>query len=226
MSDALVPRQIQGLETIVSLDSGASDPSNRFQSLLKPLLLGLACALATLAFIYFGGEVVEGDRRGFDDRLLHIAQAVRSGRPWLVGVLEDLSALGSPSVLTLFTVVAVGYLAMVSSYQTGLLVAASTISAEIVVAVSKASFARARPNAALTELAVPGLSFLSGHSSISAVVFLTVGALLASTRSRTEDRAYVLGIAASMTLLVGGSRVALGVHWATDVAGGWALGAA
>lgn len=191
MSEALVPRQIRGLKTIVSLNPGAPDPRNRFQSLLKPLLFGLACALATLAFIYFGGEVMEGDTRGFDNSLLHIAQAVRSGRPSLVGVLQDLSALGSPAVLTLFTVVAVGYLAMVSSYQTSLLVAASTISAEIVVAVSKASFARARPDDALAELAVPGLSFPSGHASISAVVFLTVGALVASTRARTPERAYM-----------------------------------
>ena len=188
------------------------------------MLFGLACVLAMLAFVYFGGEVMEGDTRSFDNRLL-IAQAARSDRPWLVGVLQDLSALGSTTVLTLFTVVAVGYLTMVSSRSTGLLVAASTISAALVVAISKAAFARARPEAALAELVVPGLSFPSGHASISAVVFPTVGALVASTRSRTSERTYVLGAAALMTLLVGASRVALGVHWATDVVGGWPLGA-
>ena len=224
MPEALVSRQVRGFETIVPVASGAAEPRDRFHSLVKPLLFGLACVLAMLAFVYFGGEVMEGDTRSFDNRLL-IAQAARSDRPWLVGVLQDLSALGSTTVLTLFTVVAVGYLTMVSSRSTGLLVAASTISAALVVAISKAAFARARPEAALAELVVPGLSFPSGHASISAVVFLTVGALVASTRSRTSERTYVLGAAALMTLLVGASRVALGVHWATDVVGGWALGA-
>jgi len=223
--EALVSRQVRGFETIVPVASGAAEPRDRFHSLVKPLLFGLACVLAMLAFVYFGGEVMEGDTRSFDNRLLHLAQAARSDRPWLVGVLQDLSALGSTTVLTLFTVVAVGYLTMVSSRSTGLLVAASTISAALVVAISKAAFARARPEAALAELVVPGLSFPSGHASISAVVFLTVGALVASTRSRTSERTYVLGAAALMTLLVGASRVALGVHWATDVVGGWALGA-
>jgi undecaprenyl-diphosphatase len=71
----------------------------------------------------------------------------------------------------------------------------------------------------------PGLSFPSGHAGISAIVFLTLGALLASTRSRAVERSYILGTATLMTVLVGLSRIALGVHWATDVLAGWAFGA-
>lgn len=70
---------------------------------------------------------------------------------------------------------------------------------------------------------VLGLRFPSEHASFSAVVFLTVGALVASTRSRMSERTYVLGAAALMTFLVGASRVALGVHLTTNVVGGWAL---
>jgi undecaprenyl-diphosphatase len=72
----------------------------------------------------------------------------------------------------------------------------------------------------------PGLSFPSGHAGISAIVFLTLGALLAGTRVRLVERTFILTMAALMTLLVGISRVALGVHWATDVLAGWAIGAA
>jgi undecaprenyl-diphosphatase len=61
---------------------------------------------------------------------------------------------------------------------------------------------------------------------MSAIAFLTMGALIAATQRRHRERIYILLIAALLTLLVGLSRVALGVHWATDVMGGWAFGAA
>ena len=61
---------------------------------------------------------------------------------------------------------------------------------------------------------------------MSAIVFLSLGALFATTRVRLAERFYVLAVAAVLALLVGVSRAALGVHWATDVLGGWAVGLA
>jgi len=61
---------------------------------------------------------------------------------------------------------------------------------------------------------------------MSAAVFLTLGVISASTRSRLRERLYILAMAATAAVLVGLSRVALGVHWASDVLGGWALGTA
>jgi len=69
-------------------------------------------------------------------------------------------------------------------------------------------------------------SFPSGHSMLSAVVYLTGGALLAVAHAARRVRLYLIGCSILATPLVGVSRVYLGVHWPGDVLAGWAAGAA
>lgn len=198
----------------------------RYRALLKPLLIVFVAATLALLFIVLAGEVREGDTRFFDMQLLLSAQEVRAANPWLAEVMRDLSGLGSTVVLTLVTVATVGYLALVSQRATAILVATSVISGTILVSVFKAAFGRIRPDLAYAELPASGLSFPSGHASMSAIVFLTIAALLASSHARVSERTYILVIAGLTTFLVGLSRIALGVHYATDVIGGWAFGSA
>jgi undecaprenyl-diphosphatase len=73
---------------------------------------------------------------------------------------------------------------------------------------------------------VSTLSFPSGHAMGSAVTYLTLGALLARTQPRRHIKIYVLTVAVLLTLMVGISRVYLGVHWPTDVLAGWCAGSA
>lgn len=196
------------------------------RDLLVPLLIGFVAVLLGLLFLKIGGEATAGGTRIFDLSLLQLAQSLRATYPWLAEVMRDLSGLGSTIVLTLFSLATLGYLILVRAKTAALLLVVSVISGTLVVNLFKAGFGRLRPEAAYAELMASGLSFPSGHSSMSAIVYLTLGALVASTHQRWAERVYILLAASLMTLLIGLSRIALGVHWATDVLGGWALGVA
>ena len=195
-------------------------------SLLFPLLAcGGIGAIAAL-FLHLGSEVAEGETRVFDEYVLYGAKAARSAHPWITEVMRDLSGIGGTVTLLLATIASCGYLALTASRTRAMTVALSIVGAEIAVESFKAVFDRSRPDAPLAEFSVTGLSFPSGHSSMSAVVFLTLGALIAYGHVHPLQRWYIMGVAVTATVLVGLSRAALGVHWATDVLGGWAFGAA
>lgn len=197
-----------------------------YSPLFRPLIAGLVAALLVWAFIAISSEMVEGDTHSVDMAILQAAQSLRTGHPWVAEVMRDLSGLGSTAVLTLFTVITVGYLVVIRARATALLVAAAVIAGSVGINLLKAQFGRPRPDRTFAELLAPGMSFPSGHAAMSAIVFLTLGALLASTRTRTLEQVYILAAASLMTVLVGTSRIALGVHWATDVLAGWAVGTA
>ena len=190
------------------------------------MAIGAAVCLLAFLFLHLGNEVREGETAGFDDFFLQAAQALRLGHPWAADVMRDLSGLGSTLVLTLFSVGVCGYLWLISARSTAAVVATSIGSAALGVEVLKLLFARVRPDVAYAQFAASGLSFPSGHTSMSAVVFMTFGALLARMHERRAERIYIVIAAIVLTVLIGMSRAGLGVHWATDVIGGWAFGAA
>jgi undecaprenyl-diphosphatase len=90
----------------------------------------------------------------------------------------------------------------------------------------KTVFGRDRPPDAYRAVEVLNQSFPSGHAMLSAVVFLTLGAMLARAEASLRLRVYVLAVAILIAVMVGLTRIHLGVHWATDVLGGWCAGAA
>jgi undecaprenyl-diphosphatase len=129
------------------------------------------------------------------------------------------------TTLTLLTAFVTGYLLLDGRRRMALFVCGSVVSGLILSNVLKAFFHRPRPDLVPFGSYVSTSSFPSGHSMLSAVTYLTLGALLARSHRRTRVRAFLLLFAGFVSFLVGLSRVYLGVHWPTDVLAGWTAGA-
>lgn len=194
------------------------------------VVLAIVAALL-LAFARIACEVGEGETGGFDTWLmLALRTPGDTARPvgpgWLQLAMLDFTSLGGGAVLTLVTVVAIVYLLVARQAATAAFVAAAVIGGSLLNVFLKSGFHRARPDLVAHLVQVQSPSFPSGHAMNSAIVYLTLGSLLARAVPQRRLKAFVLGIGIGLTLLVGSSRVYLGVHWPTDVLAGWAVGAA
>ena len=200
----------------------------RSSGVLAVLLLAVG---ALLAFAEIAGEVVEGDTRAFDAAVLLALRTPADtadpiGPPWVEAAFRDLTTLGGTSVLTVVTLATLGYLLLAGKRATAALVAVAVLGGTLLSSLLKAGFERPRPDLVAHLVEVSSQSFPSGHATLSAVTWLTLGTLLATVQPRRRLKAYVLGVAIAVTLLVGTSRVYLGVHWPTDVIAGWCIGTA
>jgi undecaprenyl-diphosphatase len=141
-----------------------------------------------------------------------------------IGLLRAISFFGGSPFLAVATVAVAFYLVRIGAPRRLIAFLAAVVGAEIWVQVLKQVFRRARPDLFDPLTRAIGFSFPSGHSTLSAVFYGAVAGLAAaSCRSkRCSARALFLGFFA--TALIGLSRIALGVHWPTDVLGGWSLG--
>lgn len=191
----------------------------------------LIAALGAMAFLAIADEVAEGETHALD---LAVLRALRvGGRPdalvgpdWLHVAAVDVTALGSVAVLTLIILLAFALLASLRRWGEGFLLAGGALSGVTVSQGLKAVFGRERPDMAYRVVEAVNASFPSGHAMLSAVVFLTLGVLAARFSDRRRVKVLAISAAVLLSLLVGASRVYLGVHWASDVLAGWSVGAA
>ena len=197
-----------------------------------PLVLLLTLlAGGVWGFIELADEVIEGETHAVDTAILLALRTPGDlddplGPGWVEEVGRDFTALGGVAVLTLITAAACGYLLIRRRYRAALLVVAAVGGGIVLSSLLKTGFDRPRPDLVPHGSIVYTASFPSGHSMMAAVVYLTLGALLARTQPRRRLKAYILSLAVVMTVAVGVSRVYLGVHWPTDVLAGWTVGGA
>jgi undecaprenyl-diphosphatase len=146
------------------------------------------------------------------------------GPGWVEEMARDVTGLGGVVVLAFTTIVVIGYFLLRRHWALAAYVACAVAGGTLLSSVLKRAFDRPRPELVAHGQEVYTASFPSGHSMLSAIVFLTLGAMLAGTEEDRRVKAYILAVAAFAALAVGVSRVYLGVHWPTDVLGGWAAG--
>jgi undecaprenyl-diphosphatase len=208
--------------------AGISSAARRFE--LKPLLAVAALAAAGFGFAEFADAVMEGDTRAFDEWLLRALRepgdlANPIGPKWFEEFVRDVTALGSTFVLTFAVVVVAGYLWIKDKPQKAAFLVAAVSLGALLNRLLKLGFARPRPDIVAHGAVVTTESFPSGHSANSAIIYLMLGMMLARVESSYPAKIFIFGVCASLTLMVGLSRIYLGVHWPTDVLAGWAVGA-
>ncbi|MBZ9863220.1 phosphatase PAP2 family protein [Mesorhizobium sp. CA12] len=155
----------------------------------------------------------------------------RAGQPdspigplWLEGAVRDITALGSTAVLVLITTATILYLLLIRRPSTALFMFAAVAGGQALSSLLKLEVDRPRPDLVSHLVTETSLSFPSGHAMLSAVTYLTLGSLAARFLPDRTTKVFVLCLAVLTTVLVGASRVYLGVHWPSDVLAGWCAG--
>src|SRR5262245_59698915 len=173
--------------------------------LVQVLLVALGIVAGTWLFVELAGEVLEGDTQAFDRWLLDALRSPANpewprGPRWLVEVGRDVTAFGSSVIVALLTAAVVGYLWLQRKYGALGFVVVVTAGGGLLSHLLKALFARERP-APVPCLWVSSPSFPSGHAMLTAVVYLTLGILLARLEPRPLLKAYFLGVMMALTFL-------------------------
>ncbi len=172
----------------------------------------IALALAFLVMLLFGGTPL-------DRALLTLAGFAR--QPDLLPYVRGLTELGGAWVLVPAGVAGTIALLVRRAWADAVLLVAITIGGRLLVEGLKIWTGRPRPDIADPQVVTYNLAFPSAHAANSTIVWLSLAFLLTRTR---RPRTLAVWAAAWTALAVGFSRVVLGVHWPTDVIGGWALG--
>jgi len=158
-----------------------------------------------------------------DPHVERVAVAHRAG--WATSVLKVLTWLGSGAVLWPLVGLATGLLVVRSRrWREAAFLLLALAGSAVLSDVVKPLADRARPPASLHLVRVTGLAYPSGHSMDAMAAYAALAVVVGAGRSG-RSRALIAGIAAVLIAVVGWSRLYLGVHWLTDVVGGFLLSA-
>ena len=198
---------------------------------IGPMVSLLVVSVLGYGFFALAHEVGEGSTEALDKKILlslrnpaDLADPI--GAPWLEEAMRDITGWGSVVTIVFLTFSVVLYLVLSDKRRVALFVLAAVGGGELVSTVLKLFYSRPRPELVPHGMEVFTASFPSGHAMMSAIAYLTLATLLARVTPSRRVSALVIALGILMTVLVGASRIYLGVHWPSDVLAGWCVGAA
>ena len=168
----------------------------------------LTIAVLLFAFGFIAQEVAEGKLLTLDR---HIILALRNpdnpsvpiDPAWLQEAARDITSLGSIIVLGIITFAVAGYLFLAGKPAVAWLMLIAVFGGITLNNLLKFAFARPRPDFVAHAARVFTTSFPSGHATLSAITYLTIGALLARTYPSFIMGLYFMSLAAFLTVLIG-----------------------
>jgi undecaprenyl-diphosphatase len=181
-------------------------------------------ALAFGMFVRITRELIEGEVGAMDSAIL-LAVAKRR-TPWLTTTAVDVTALGSITLVVLFSAFTLVVLLVLRDRLGALQLLAASAGAGVLTLVTKNIIERVRPEEAQQLIVVSGYSYPSGHSVSTSALYLTIAIIAGHYVQHSGARAAIFLAVSAVLIIVGSSRVYLGVHYATDVVSGISLGAA
>ncbi|MCZ7602695.1 MAG: phosphatase PAP2 family protein [Melioribacteraceae bacterium] len=191
------------------------------------ILFGMLLSL--FLFIQIADAVHDKETLSIDNKILlmfrdldDIAKPI--GHERVQYVVRDITALGSSTLLTIITLIVVIYLGLKREIRSIIYVLSAAIGGGILVQILKVLFARPRPEIVGQLVTEITMSFPSGHSAMSAVVYLSIAVLISRIESSYKTRVFIITTALTISFIVGLSRIYLGVHYPTDVLAGWMIG--
>lgn len=188
--------------------------------LIKLTIFFLLFLGATIGFVALADEVHEGETLAVDQTILRTINEHSS--PALDQFFLVVTNFGGTIAVVIITVLALAVLLAQKHYKHATIVAAAVGGAALINVLLKLIFERARPDLWEQFIVETSYSFPSGHAMISSVLAFAAIAVF----WKTKWRLVVIIAAIVFTILIGFSRLYLGVHYPTDVIAGWFVSAA
>lgn len=159
----------------------------------------------------------------FDNEIIRAFVDART--PTLSGWAVDITALGSAIVLTGLVLFLVALFSFRRHWGDTFQIALAGFCSGMISPMLKVVVQRERPPLELRLVEVQHYSYPSGHAMASAIIFFTIGLIFYERYRHRAEKYLCLGAASFLVVLIGLSRIYLGVHYPSDVLGGFALGA-
>jgi len=180
-------------------------------------------------FCIVSATVITGKIISIDNSILLLLRntentSIPVGPGWLLNFMKYITALGSIPVVILITIFTSGLLILKKEYRSLKLILFAATGGGVIELLMKEIFSRPRPQIVPHLVSVDSLSYPSGHSAITSIILLSLVLIIYNSEIKGSIKLYFLYSVILLIFIIGISRIYLGVHYPSDVLGGWSLG--